>query len=349
MAKNAFTMPEVGEFYNTNFVNAKIDMEKGEGIDFAKLHQVELYPTLLFMDADGNLVHRTAGARDGKELIELGKVALNPEKNLAGLAKKFKENPSSFPVAYSYLAALKDAESKEQKTAFESYISTQDKATWMNQSNWRILFDFVLNTESPMFRHLLENRDAYAVKYSADSVDAKLKDVYYVKLRNAANYQDSVQFAWAKESIQKLKLDGGEKVIAASEIIFVGENLEQMANKIVAYMSRFESNNPDELNEYAWRMFEITNHKPHLQLAEGWAKKGVGLAPDNWAILDTYANLLFKNGKKSEAKIQAEKAIQSGEKAGADVAGTKKLLVDINESLTTPVKTAPAIKKPAKK
>src|SRR3954471_13635384 len=36
MAKNVFTNDTVADFYNNNFVNAKIDMEKGEGIELAQ-------------------------------------------------------------------------------------------------------------------------------------------------------------------------------------------------------------------------------------------------------------------------------------------------------------------------
>jgi len=349
MAKAAFPLPEVGQFYNANFINAKIDMEKGEGIELAKLHSVTMYPTLLFLNAEGAVVHRTVGARDGKDLIELGKIALNPDLNLAGLAMKFKGNPSSFPAAYSYLAALRDAESTDQKAAFDEYIATQDKSTWINLPNWRILFDFVRNAENPLFMHFLENREAFTAKYSADSVNSKLKEVYYGELKEAANYQDAVRFTKSKESIRKLNLQGSDKVISESEIAYAGENLELMAQKIVDHMNRFGSSNPDELNEYAWRMFEISIHKPHLQLAEGWAKKGAELAPGNSAVIDTYANLLFKNGKKAEAKVQAEKAIQVGEKLGSDVSGTKTLLEEINASLKATVKKAPSVKKAVKK
>ncbi len=348
MAKTAFPMPEVGNFYNANFVNAKIDMEKGEGVAFAKLHDVTMYPTLLFLNAEGVVVHRSVGGRDGKELIELGKIAINPEKNLAGLAKKFKENPSTFSVAYAYMAALKDAESKDQRKAFDAYFSTQEDIDLINQSNWRMLFDFVQSSKNPLFKHFLLKKADYAAKYSQDSVDTKIKNVYYGELRNAADNQDSVQFNLAKESILQLKLEGGEKEIAASEIVLAGDNLKLKAFKVEDYMNRFASDSPDELNEYAWMMYQISEDESQLQLAESWVSKGVLRAPENSAIIDTYAHLLFKNGKKDEAKIQAEKAILIGEKAGADVSGTKKLLEDIT-GIPAPVKKEPPVKKKGKK
>jgi hypothetical protein len=96
-------------------------------------------------------------------------------------------------------------------------------------------------------------------------------------------------------------------------------------------------------------MYQISEDESQLQLAESWVSKGVLRAPENSAIIDTYAHLLFKNGKKDEAKIQAEKAILIGEKAGADVSGTKKLLEDITGVPVAPLKKEPTVKKKGKK
>lgn len=62
MDKNVFPTAEAGEYFNKNFVNAKIDMEKGEGLEIAKTYSVQAYPTYLYVDGDGNLVHRVVGS-----------------------------------------------------------------------------------------------------------------------------------------------------------------------------------------------------------------------------------------------------------------------------------------------
>ena len=40
MAKHVFTNDTVADYYNANFVNLKLDMEKGEGLDFAKKYDI---------------------------------------------------------------------------------------------------------------------------------------------------------------------------------------------------------------------------------------------------------------------------------------------------------------------
>jgi addiction module RelE/StbE family toxin len=72
ISANIFTDKDVATFYNKNFINAKFDMEdQGEGTKIGSLYKVMCYPNLLFIDADGKLVHRTSGAeQDRLEIFE---------------------------------------------------------------------------------------------------------------------------------------------------------------------------------------------------------------------------------------------------------------------------------------
>ena len=51
MAKQVFTTPEAGAFYNANFVNMKLDMERGEGLKFRQKYPVSAFPTLYYIGA----------------------------------------------------------------------------------------------------------------------------------------------------------------------------------------------------------------------------------------------------------------------------------------------------------
>jgi thiol-disulfide isomerase/thioredoxin len=76
MAANTFPDPTVGSFFNANFINMKVDMEKDEGPDLSIKYEVNAYPTLLFIDKTGKLVHKGTGARPPDGLIDLGRDAL---------------------------------------------------------------------------------------------------------------------------------------------------------------------------------------------------------------------------------------------------------------------------------
>jgi thioredoxin-related protein len=72
-----FPNQEVGKFYNANFINVAVDGEKGEGIELAQKYKIRGYPNLIFIDSNGTLIAQTAGFRNPKQFIELGKQIVN--------------------------------------------------------------------------------------------------------------------------------------------------------------------------------------------------------------------------------------------------------------------------------
>jgi thiol:disulfide interchange protein len=70
MAKNTFTDAKVGEFFNSRFVNLKIDMEKdADGPEIMKKYKVSAYPTFLFIDGNGKLVHSLMGYQNASQFL----------------------------------------------------------------------------------------------------------------------------------------------------------------------------------------------------------------------------------------------------------------------------------------
>jgi thiol:disulfide interchange protein len=76
MNNSTFKDKEAGDFFNSNFISMKIDMEQGEGPAFAMKYSVRAYPTLLFISPKGDVIHKVLGFRDGSVLTEEGKKAL---------------------------------------------------------------------------------------------------------------------------------------------------------------------------------------------------------------------------------------------------------------------------------
>jgi thioredoxin 1 len=73
MTARVFPDPKVGEFFNANFVNAKIDMEQGEGPALGSKYPVRGYPTLMFIDPNtGKIVNQALGYRTAEQLLQIG-------------------------------------------------------------------------------------------------------------------------------------------------------------------------------------------------------------------------------------------------------------------------------------
>jgi len=86
MVAEVFPLKEVGDVFNPNFVNYKIDAEKGEGIAIAKQFGVKSYPTYLFVNGDGVLVYRSGGYNPAKIFLNEAAIAIKEKHDPKPLA-----------------------------------------------------------------------------------------------------------------------------------------------------------------------------------------------------------------------------------------------------------------------
>ena len=67
-----FKNNKVAEFYNSNFINVAIDMEKGDGPQLATAWGLRAYPTLIILNSKGKAVYGTVGFIKPDDLIQFG-------------------------------------------------------------------------------------------------------------------------------------------------------------------------------------------------------------------------------------------------------------------------------------
>lgn len=77
MDEDVFPDEQIAEILNENFINFKLDAEKNDGPILSELYQVQVYPTLLFLDTKGNIIVRKDGAAFHSELTNLANLALS--------------------------------------------------------------------------------------------------------------------------------------------------------------------------------------------------------------------------------------------------------------------------------
>lgn len=70
MTKSVFTTKEAGDYFNKKFVNIKIDMEKGEGINLARQFKIQGYPTFIILNSNGKELGRIVGGAEIKQFIQ---------------------------------------------------------------------------------------------------------------------------------------------------------------------------------------------------------------------------------------------------------------------------------------
>lgn len=316
MARDIFPQKEVGDFFNTRFINLKLDMEKGDNVALAKKYEVRAYPTYLFLDSDGKLVHKGLGSMPADQFVEVAKVAADTENNYAALSKKIKSGDRSYATIKKFLD--QNPYDSGNGALVDSYFQTLSENQIYTQENWDMFNNYVNDISSESFRFFIENREKIAGFIGKDKTDQKITNALsaaynqYPAKEDELKKIDSQLFAAAKSKVDFAK--AYRKYNQAKDDKAVWDNLWKVATP---YLNL--STNPAELNNMAWMIYENYkkfNDTKMLKTALSWAEKAHLTAPDKDFIADTYAHLLYENGKKKEAVKIETKALEMAAKAG---------------------------------
>ena len=220
MAKNVFTLKEVGDYMNKHFISLQIDAEKPENVEIAKQYKVEAYPTVAFIDADGKPLSVNVGALGKEELLEAAQIAAGESVSFDDLYKKYKANPQDLAVqqelllkAPSFLQAQDGIEADKWVTRiqkiYQNYVATKNPKELINANDYRIILTLegednkehklgivnMINSnidewtkalgKAPAF-YIVEANDAFAEDYAKEA-NVKYKD-----------YVDNVKNLYAK-------------------------------------------------------------------------------------------------------------------------------------------------------
>jgi thioredoxin-related protein len=321
MAKHVFTNDTVADYYNANFVNLKLDMEKGEGLDFAKKYDVSCYPNMMFLDGNGNVIHRVAGSMPSAQFVDFGKKTKTPEVAFGALKAKYESAELNESNVVDYINLLMGCCLDPSPKAL-SYIAKVKEEDLLKRTNWIVMRDFVYNHESREIKYFLKNQSAFENKFGKDTVEQKLQQLgksYFSKYSRAKEF-DQVGYEKAKKEFAELKWPNTNAIIFESDLDTYGRfNKAKYYELAAADFQKYYNNNSAALNSMAWDFYEQVSDKTLLKSAILMSKRACELN-GNYPYLDTYAAVLYKAGEYKEAEIMANKAIEKAkaEKMVAD-------------------------------
>lgn len=327
MDRNVFTEPAVGSFYNDNFINAKFDMEVGEGIELAKTYQVQVYPSFLFIDGKGDLVHRAVGYQEVEDFLALGEMALDPLNSLAAQQARYEKGDRDPDFLYAYTLARSEVYDNSHLPVASEYMKTQ--SDWSTPDNLEFVFNYCDDVNGELYAYFVNNIPAFEAMFGEAVVSQRLAGLIFDEVIQSPRMDKP---ALARELFQNINPENADRMTAeflVSYYIRLGD-IEGYAESLVDYLGKYPSNDWEELNQAAWNFYEYIDNENQLNKAVGWAERSVKL-DKNYYNMDTLAALHFKLGNKKQAKKAAEAAIKLAREAGEDFQMTEQMLYDIEQ------------------
>jgi thioredoxin-related protein len=332
MAAQTFTHEKVGSFFNKNFISYKLDMEQGEGPGFAVRYQVNAYPTLLFIDAKGNEVHRVLGFRNVEQLLAEAEKASDPSGNMA-LMKSSVESGSKDPeVLYQYATKLAEGGNDYQEVA-RRYFDTQSESALLSEKNWKAIQALTDSIDSREFQFVLKKKAEFVKKYGLANVEQTIYRVCARAGTAAVKNQNDTEFDKSLTVLRKYLADNGRSAdLMLIEKAEMQKDWKTYGAKMVEFLTKFKQMDAKWLNEVAWNFYEHVEEPTQLEKALTWTKQSIALE-NQYYNNDTMAALFFKLGKYNEARKWANTAIFLARQSGENAESTEKLLEQIDEKL----------------
>ena len=181
LAKNIFPQKEVGDYFNAHFVNVKMDMEKGEGIELQKKYGVKAFPTLLFMDANGKVLHTKVGGSDAAGLIEEAKIAGDPSRQIGALEKRYADGDRDAKFIAQYVKALYAAYKREAMLPVgKDFIANCPKEKLANVDAFTVIgYSGALDFGTEAYKYIVANKEKFiaAEGIGQENYDGVMGDV----------------------------------------------------------------------------------------------------------------------------------------------------------------------------
>lgn len=329
MDKETFSNADVASVMNAAFVNVKMEMETGEGIDVSMKYRITGFPTFVVFSPDGMPTYRTSGYQPPADWLKTLAEMQDPAKRTInkGITPTLK-----LPWPEWHRASFAKGKQRvfPDTAIVRSWFRTQSDK--FSEVSFGVMLRHDMGEEIEQWA--LANEGAFRERYS-DEIDNMREGMIRRVHMKAVKAKDISLLQSARDLIPGKDPAMRARTYQRLESMFyqytndwkgVGDVVRAMAND--AELASVAGN----INDLAWSVYEKTDDKDAIAAAIDGMAKVVALPAPDWAHIDTYAALLYKAGRMADAKAAAERAIAIGKAGGADVKDTEALLEKIKAS-----------------
>jgi len=335
--QDVFVKENVGNYINAKFVSLSIQADAlanryGPLKDIQTSLAATGYPAYLFFSPEGKLVHRGGGYKDADGFVKLAMEAQSPATQYYTLLEKYysgKKDYAAMPYLIGTARAIKDGNANSlSKDYLDNYLATLSREKLFTERNITFLAT-AIHSGDKLFKSFLDdakvmdsvmNRIGFAQTVvdkvvTGEEIDPKLwKNARVPEPLSDKPDWERIAFGISR----KYGSDYAVRTILNAKLKWYAtrkewpeycETVIVKAEKLGPY--GFEGV-PDDVkwNELAWDLFNHSSDKEVLMKALSWSDSSMKLSSISMAgKYDTYANLLYKLGRKQEAISWEEKAV----------------------------------------
>jgi len=337
MSSGIFTQPEVGDYFNSKFINVKVQMDKTANDDsitkswyndvvmIEKEYQINAYPTFLYFSPEGTLVHRiVGGTNDAQEFISWSANAFDPQKQYY---TRMKEEIKAAKGDEKKLMGLLHESIKNYDKGHTNLILSELMAIWKNNPTPEIVTfvdSITMSSDDYGFTFLLKNIASVNKIKGVNYTEKKLSSIvisealtpFYkvffqskdsVALPDWQEISKNISSKYPSIATSINEVFECQKYLIISSRNFYWTSYEK---EILAYVnSHLQTLEGHQKNSFAFAVFKYSMEQKHLHDAIKWVLAAIDEGNNDHQIQATYANLLYKTGQNEKAQLIMKKLV----------------------------------------
>ena len=200
MSRDVFSKEKAGTFFNSNFINLKIDMEKTNGREFGAKYPVSAYPTLFFLDSNGKIIKKSVGGKNLEALVKQGQEIVEKYDFSAKFKEAYDEGDRSFETVTAYVEALNKSNKSSVKVANE--FLRENKDLTQDQKN-EFLFKAASEADSRIFDQMIDNKSDIIKTFGSAVFEEKVVLAANNTVKKSIKFEDEKLFDTALKIVKK--------------------------------------------------------------------------------------------------------------------------------------------------
>lgn len=286
MAEHIFPTAEAGAFFNRNFINVKVQLDRtdkdndevrswyADGEAIAKQYQVKSYPTFLIFTPTGELVHRIVGGGDVPGFIAQASRGLDPEKQYYTLLRRYEAGDRTAPLLRNLAYAASDGFLKEQASAYAAEFVDSD-TDFFTAENLTFLTKYTTATAGKGFRLFLEHPDRVDSLLGPGSANEFMAQLVmgsevYVHFQQGPDANLDSLVREANRKFPTVDLDKPASLLQLS-IWQAGKDTDRLIPGILTYMGKYSQvTDASKRHGFARAILEFSTQREVLEKALQW-------------------------------------------------------------------------------
>lgn len=308
MSAEVFPDEKVGAFYNRNFVSLKIDMEAAENQEFAREYPVAAFPTLYYMNAEGEVVKSAKGAQSVDQFIRTGTQALALSEPTGDYAEQYEEGNREPELVYKYVRSLIRNGEPHLRVANDYLREQTDLST---PENLEFIMLAATEADSRIFNLMTERKDAIISVNSADLYYSQVYAACQATAKKSIEYSSMDLLEEACEKMEEYYEDKADEFRYISEMDYAQAHRDgkMYAKAARAFAKEVIAGDAAKLNGFAMKIANGFDNEQALEVAQYAATEAIKYNSDTFRHYYTLAIVERKLGNTKQALSAARKAL----------------------------------------